>query len=53
MSFANVRLYSAVLPPPYKRKGDDITNTDDAALNGDDPNNREAIRKAMFDIEDE
>lgn len=49
MSFANVQLYNAVIPT-FSPKKDTVTKADeDSTINGDDPANQEAIRKALFD----
>lgn len=52
MSFANIRMYNAVLPTfsKDKKKGKE---KGDATINGDNPANREAVRKVMFDIDND
>ena len=46
MSFANIRMYNAVLPT-LPKKGE---KKNDGVINGDDPANQGVIRKAMFDV---
>lgn len=48
MSFANVQLYNAVIPTFSPKKDTGVQDESDI-LNGDDPANKEAIRKALFD----
>lgn len=56
MTLANIRLYSAIIPPPptiddtKKGKDDDAKKN---ALNGDDPGNRNAVNKAIFEFDEE
>jgi hypothetical protein len=45
MGYANMIMYSSVLPS-YKSRKDD---KDEDIINADDPNNREIARKLMFD----
>lgn len=49
MSFANVQLYNAVIPTFSPRKDTETKGGENSTLNGDDPANQEAIRKALFD----
>lgn len=49
MSFANVRLYNAVLPS-FSAKKD---GKKDTILNGDDPNNQDAVNNAIFDVNED
>ena len=45
MSYANTIMYSSVLP-----SYDDVKESEDQkTLNADDPRNREAIRKALYE----
>lgn len=54
MSFANVQLYNAVIPTFSPKKDAGTKANEDSTINGDDPVNQEAIRKALFeDNEDE
>lgn len=54
MSFANVQLYNAVIPTFSPKKDTGGKANEDSTINGDDPANQEAIRKALFeDNEDE
>lgn len=50
MSFANVRLYNAVLPS-YSTQKDNKDS--DKILNGDDPCNKDAINNAIFDVNED
>ena len=50
MSFANVRLYNAVLPS-FSAKKDGKKDT--GILNGDDPNNQDAVNNAIFDVNED
>lgn len=49
MSYANIRLYNAVIPTYSSAKDKDKENGD-KIINGDDPANRGKINKAMFDV---
>nr|DAV93137.1 MAG TPA: hypothetical protein [Caudoviricetes sp.] len=49
MSFANIQLYNAVIPTFSPKKDTGAKGDEDSTLNGDDPANQEAIRKALFD----
>lgn len=51
MSFANVRLYNAVLPS-FSAKKDGKKDTG-IILNGDDPNNQDAVNNAIFDVDED
>ena len=51
MSFANVRLYNAVLPS-FSAKKDGKKDTG-IILNGDDPNNQDAVNNAIFDVNED
>ena len=50
MTLANIRLYSAIIPPPPTIDDSDKGKSGDVkdALNGDDPGNKEAVNKAIF-----
>lgn len=50
MSFANVRLYNAVLPS-YSTQKDNKDS--DKILNGDDPRNKDAVNNAIFDVNED
>lgn len=53
MSFANIRMYNAVLPTlPKNKKKDEIQKGNDV-INGDDPANQDMIRNAMFDVNED
>lgn len=52
MSFANIRMYNAVLPTIPKSKKDGVEKRNDV-INGDDPANQDAIRNAMFDVNED
>lgn len=52
MSFANIRMYNAVLPTIPKSKKDEAKKHDDV-INGDDPANQDTIRNAMFDVNED
>lgn len=52
MSFANIRMYNAVLPTIPKNKDKD-GNKPGNVISGDDPANRDAINKAMFDVNED
>ena len=51
MSFANVRLYNAVLPSFSAKK--DGKKDPGIILNGDDPNNQDAVNNAIFDVNED
>lgn len=53
MSFANVQLYNAVIPTFSPKKDPETKGDDSTTINGDDPANQEAIRKALFDENEE
>ena len=55
MSFANVRLYNAVLPSFSAKKGGKFLDTPGLkiALFGDDPNNQDAVNNAIFDVNED
>lgn len=53
MSFANVQLYNAVIPTFSPKKDPGTKGDDSTTINGDDPANQEAIRKALFDENEE
>ena len=53
MSFANIRMYNAVIPTiPRNKKKDEINKGNDV-INGDDPANQDTIRNAMFDVNED
>lgn len=49
MSYANIRLYNAVIPT-YSSTKDKDKESRDKIINGDDPANRGKINKVMFDV---
>lgn len=52
MSFANIRMYNAVLPTLPKKK-DDEKSVGEIVINGDDPANSELVKSAMFDVNED
>lgn len=50
MSFANVRLYNAVLPSFSAKK---MVKRYWHYSNGDDPNNQDAVNNAIFDVNED
>lgn len=53
MSFANIRMYNAVIPTYSSTKDNDKEKKIENAINGDDPANKDAISKAIFDIDED
>lgn len=53
MSFANIRMYNAVLPTISRNKKKDEINKGNDVINGDDPANQDTIRNAMFDVNED
>ena len=52
LSYANLILFSSVLPRMDDKDGDK-GKSGEKMINGDDPNNADLVRKAMFDIDDD
>lgn len=53
MSFANVRMYNAVLPSLSTKKDNKDSKDGNTIINGDDPKNRDAVNKAIFDVNED
>ena len=53
MSFANIRMYNAVIPTYSSTKDNDKEKKIENAINGDDPDNKHAISKAIYDIDED
>lgn len=53
MSFANVRMYNAVIPTYSPTKDKKDTEEEAKVISGDDPTNRSEISKAMFDVNED
>lgn len=53
MSFANVRMYNAVLPSFSSKKDNEDSKEGNTIINGDDPKNRDAVNNAIFDVNED
>lgn len=49
MSYANMIMYGSVLPSYNDKSKEAEKENDDEVINADDPENREKVRRIMFD----